>query len=178
MVRHCENCILLQLIVLKCFLISGHLHETLSLRSPHENGKRALQGESTRSSTVLTPNHGLSFRVKGKNDTRETVYWRCKKKPKNKHCSAMAISKKFGQEDKETSVGCGKHSHPPITGLLLDVLVRSQQGVRTNSLVTGKHDSCHNGTLFSLNSLGNAKSCPFCHRADNSSHCIRSYNQV
>mgnify|MGYP001801034304 CR=1 FL=1 len=37
----------------------------------------ALQGASTRSSTVLVSNQGYSFGVKRKNDAKDTIYWQC-----------------------------------------------------------------------------------------------------
>ena len=55
---------------------------------------------------------------------------------KNKHCSATVITKNYGQEDKEISVGYGKHSHPPITGLLQDTMVRSQVSMTPEVMLT------------------------------------------
>ena len=55
----------------------------------------ALQGASTRSSTVLVSNQGYSFGVKRKNDATDTIYWRCNKRPKKKHCSATVITKNW-----------------------------------------------------------------------------------
>ena len=89
-------------------------------------GYIALQGASTKSSTVLVSNQGYSFGVKRKSDATDTIYWRCNKRPKKRHCSATVIKKNYGQVDEEISVGCGKHSHPPTTGLLQDILVQSQ----------------------------------------------------
>ena len=86
----------------------------------------ALQGASTKSSTVLVSNQGYSFGVKRKNDATDTIYWRCNKRPKKKHVSATVITKNYGQVEEEISVGSGKHSHPLTTGLLQDILVQSQ----------------------------------------------------
>ena len=121
-----RSLISLQLIVLKCFRALTREVVTEIATWKERECYIALQGASTKSSTVLVSNQGYSFGVKRKNDATDTIYWRCNKRPKKKHCSATVITKSYGQVDEEISVGCRKHSHPPITGLLQDILVRSQ----------------------------------------------------
>ena len=110
----------IQLIVLKCFLISGHLHEALSLRSLHmEKERECILWIENQEFCHINVRPWIILRSEGKK-----LHHRYNLLVKRKALCCNSNGNKYGLENEEISVGCSMHSHPLIP--CLDTMLWSQ----------------------------------------------------